>query len=200
MTDHPEPGNPGAEAFEREDVEPEADEEPSARLDRLQAQVAILSSRIDLFTTLVTGGDDLQTSTRRTWVWSSLTAAEASLAWAHLTGWVDQLVARYGLHEAVPACWYAHPPLVEELSALRAAWLAAYHPRAKPDQAAVWHDVLDRVLTRVRGWNRTGCAGTHRPEPPLTPHEDDAADRRSYIAADLEHRAGRLRDGEAPDG
>ncbi|MHB2023228.1 MAG: hypothetical protein ACYCO3_07865 [Mycobacteriales bacterium] len=195
MSEHPDP---------EPEPEPDPDEPEAATLDRLQAELATLASRIDLLTHLVTtqvatGGDEPPASARHAWNWATLPAEEARIAWAQLAGWVDQLAARYGLHETIPACWYAHPPIVEELTALRAAWFAAYHPRAKPDQAAVWHDALDRVLNRIHGWNRTGCAGTHRDEPPLATHDDDATARAAFITAEVAGRAGSRRIGGAAD-
>src|SRR5207245_238919 len=45
--------------------------------------------------------------------------------------WVDWLVGRYGLAHVVPPCWWAHEAMVEELSALVAAWLGAYENPAR---------------------------------------------------------------------
>jgi hypothetical protein len=52
-----------------------------------------------------------------------------------LADWIAWLMDRYSLdHRTVPCCWDQHGALVEELSALRTAWLASYaftgHPEA----------------------------------------------------------------------
>lgn len=126
------------------------------------------------------------------WCWSSLTGEEAALAWATLIGWVDWLTTRYGLGEVLPACWYRHGAVVEELTALRSAWNAAYaDPRARPSEPALWHDLLARALARVRDWDRQGCAaGTHRDDEPLPLGPEVLADRAAHVRDDLADRDG----------
>lgn len=123
--------------------------------------------------------------------WRSLDRETAREEWQRLTEFVDRLTGRYGLTEAVPACWYRHPPLVEELSALHAAWLGAYlDPAAAADAGVAWHDNLDNVLERIREWDRAGCAGgTHHDDYEALPTAPDAIDdRRAFIDADLARR------------
>jgi hypothetical protein len=121
--------------------------------------------------------------------WCSLDREQAREEWAALCGWVDWAVDRYGLTERVPACWYRHGAICEELSALRAAWLGAYEaPSARPSDGVAWHDMLERVLARVREWDRCGCShGTHRDDVELG-DERDVATRTSYIRADVATR------------
>src|SRR5690349_20976787 len=47
--------------------------------------------------------------------WAPLDADQAAEQWSLLAGWCDWLRNRYQLHEQIPACWYAHAPLSEEL-------------------------------------------------------------------------------------
>ena len=138
--------------------------------------------------------------------WGSLDRDQAREEWDRITEFADWLVERYGIAETVPACWYRHPPLLEELSALHAAWLGAYvDPDAVADAGVAWHDNLEKVLQRVREWDRTGCAGgTHRDDIPLRVGEQDM-DRRRHIDADVDARpepanaeAGPDVDGAAP--
>jgi hypothetical protein len=98
--------------------------------------------------------------------WAALDAEQASEQWTLLTAWTDWLRDRYQLHESLPACWYTHGAMVEELTALRSAWVAAYlDPQASPADPAAWHDLLDRTRHRLHHWDRNGCAdGTHRPD------------------------------------
>src|SRR4051794_5053189 len=90
--------------------------------------------------------------------------------WRDLFGWMDWIVNRYELHDQIPACWYHHGPLIEEFTALLAAWNSAYlEPEVRGTEAAAWHDSLARVLARVREWDRQGCRdGVHRPAGPNT--------------------------------
>ena len=101
----------------------------------------------------------------------------------------DWLRDRYQLHERLPACWYAHGPLIEELSALRSAWVGTFlDPQARLDEPLHWHEQLERFLERFRSWDRTGCAdGTHRPEQPLQ-DDTDHSHRERAIFADLAGR------------
>jgi hypothetical protein len=121
--------------------------------------------------------------------WTALTRDEAAEQWSILTGWTDWLRARYSLQERIPACWVAHPAIVEELSALRSAWVGTYlDPQARAGDGTAWHDLLDRTLDRVDAWDRTGCAdGTHRPNFP-SPDDTDAGHRERTIQADLSTR------------
>jgi len=121
-----------------------------------------------------------------------LTGEEAALAWATLIGWVDWLANRYGLAETLPGCWYRHGALVEELTALRSGWHAAYtDPRARPSEPALWHDLLARSLTRIRDWDRQGgAAGTHRDDQPLPVEPEVLADRAEHVRDDLADRDG----------
>lgn len=121
--------------------------------------------------------------------WAALDTQQAAEKWGLLTDFTDWLRDRYQLHERIPACWYAHGPLVEEISALRTAWVGAYlDPHARLDQPADWHQLLERTLDRIRDWDRSGCAdGSHRPDQPL--HEDtDHSHRERTIHADLAAR------------
>ena len=121
--------------------------------------------------------------------WRDLTVDDAAEQWANLVTWINWLRDRYSLHERVPACWYAHGAVTEELSALRSFWVAAYHDKdARPGDGVAFHDALDRVLNRIHRWDRSGCAdGTHRPEanPADTTSESD---RERAIHADLASR------------
>lgn len=67
------------------------------------------------------------------------------LEWANPT----LIVPRSPKRLAVPGCWNRHPPVVEELLALHAAWLAAY-AEGPSDAMIAWHDRwLDSSVTRV---------------------------------------------------
>jgi hypothetical protein len=79
--------------------------------------------------------------------------------------WVDWLVTRYQLGHVIPPCWWAHGPMVEELSALETAWRGAYgYNSVAPDSGVIWHEHLARCLVRLQEWNVERCAyGDHRP-------------------------------------
>ena len=95
--------------------------------------------------------------------WAELDRDAAAQVWAWLIGWVGWAVDRYQLVEEIPACWYQHPPLIEELSALAAAWHTAYDDAAPADGPLLWHERFARARLRLRGWDDyTRCRnGTH---------------------------------------
>jgi len=148
--------------------------------------IALLRAQVDYLLERLTDAEGLGVTPV---AWCSLDREQAREEWAALAGWVDWLVDRYGIPERVPACWYRHAALLEELSALRAAWLGAYEaPNARPADGVAWHDMLDRVLVRVGEWDRCGCAtGTHRDEVESTSTPDVPA-RSAFIRADISTR------------
>jgi hypothetical protein len=121
--------------------------------------------------------------------WAALDTLAAAEQWGLLIEWTDFLRSRYLLHDAIPACWYDHPPLVEELSALRCAWVGAFRdPNARAGDAVTWHDMLDRVIARIKRWDRAGCTdGQHRTEPSAV-DGTDPSHRERTVHADLARR------------
>ncbi|MCM4083904.1 hypothetical protein [Paractinoplanes hotanensis] len=95
--------------------------------------------------------------------WTELNRDAAAQAWAWLIDWVGWAVDRYQLAEEIPACWYQHPPLIEELTALAAAWHTAYDDTAPADGPLLWHERFARARLRLRDWDDyTRCRnGTH---------------------------------------
>ena len=150
--------------------------------------VALLRAQVDYLLERLTDAEGLGATPI---AWCSLDREQAREEWALLAGWVDWLIGRYGLAERIPGCWYRHGPMHEELSTLRVAWLGAYEaPNARPFDGVSWHDMLDRVLVRLREWDRCGCArGTHRDD--VTASDDGAAlqERSAYIRADVQTRS-----------
>lgn len=121
--------------------------------------------------------------------WHTLHADQLRQAWDQLTCWVDWLTERYLLEQTVPACWYRHGPLVEELSALRAAWLGAYTGRPAAGDPAAWHDQFERTLARIRDWDKAGCAaGTHRSDVALPADERLLTERAEYLREQVNRR------------
>jgi hypothetical protein len=95
----------------------------------------------------------------RTLCWAILTPGQTADELAKLTTWVDWLRDRYQLdHRTIPGCWARHGDLVEELSALRTAWQAAYNGAGRPDAPLTWHTQLDATRTRCsQSVAGTGC-------------------------------------------
>jgi hypothetical protein len=155
----------------------------------LAEDVALLRAQVDYLLERLTDADGLGATPI---AWCSLDRDQAREEWALLAGWVDWLVDRYGLAERVPLCWYRHGAMHEELSALRTAWLGAYEaPNARPTDGVTWHDMLDRVVVRLREWDRCGChRGTHRDDTAAGDDDDAIQERTSYIRTDVQTRPG----------
>jgi hypothetical protein len=124
-------------------------------------------------------------------VWRNLSRFEAGKAWDELTTWVDWLVDRYQLDDTLPACWYRHGAIVDELDALRAAWNVAYlGPNARLGDPAEWLKILALTLTHIHAWDRYGCAaGTHHEDAAGSVDHRTRNTRTAYLQADLAVRA-----------
>ena len=121
---------------------------------------------------------------------------------ADLSEWVDNLVARYASSgDWLRPCWWRHGFVVEELAALRAAWLAVFDTEQATDPTAGvrWHEEAERCRERIR---RTisagpGCSAiSHRADQPVTDDprwvEERAEQRRPFAAAPTAIDAARL--------
>jgi hypothetical protein len=100
------------------------------------------------------------------WCWQSIGEDEAFEQWRQLASWVGWLRCRYPIADQLPACWWRHSELVEELTAVWLAWHAAYtEPRGQLTAPVDFHDrVLPSFLPRVRRWG-VQCLDEHRPRP-----------------------------------
>jgi hypothetical protein len=97
--------------------------------------------------------------------WKTLDRASAAREWAALADWVRWLATRYALAtRTIPPCWYHHGGIVEELSALRTSWLAAFAPDARLGAALDWHHMFDGTRSRLNETARATCCttDTHR--------------------------------------
>jgi hypothetical protein len=99
--------------------------------------------------------------------WSTLTAAERRTELCRLRPWVAELVRIWPVsRDVVPPCWYRHESLIRVLSALRDAYLTAFHATQAASAAADWMQVWDATEERLRRWvSRSGCkSGEHHPD------------------------------------
>lgn len=93
--------------------------------------------------------------------WRMLDDAEAREAWIALRGWVEWFTVRYNVPVSiVPACWWKHGALVEELSALHVAHLAAFDPADSGYGPIGWHERLAQAQTRLQRAG-SGCTSGH---------------------------------------
>jgi hypothetical protein len=153
----------------------------------LEDEILLLRAQVDYLLERVAERPDL---TERPVNWAALSQSAAAEQWQLLIEWTGWLRDRYQLHETLPACWFAHGAMVEELTALRSAWTGTFlSPNAFPAESALWHDLLDRARHRLRAWDRNGCAdGVHRPDHTV-PDDTDLALRDTTIQNDLDERS-----------
>lgn len=126
------------------------------------------------------------------WSWQHLRDPSArTKLWQELRDFVDWLIERYQPtgDVVIRPCWYRHPVAVEELTALMAAWRAAYCSGDAPADLLIgWHQTwlwptLERLNHRAR-WSQ--CGHGHQPaagvvarptEADMWPPEGRALDR-----------------------
>lgn len=95
--------------------------------------------------------------------WRTLPDHDAPPAWNALRAWVEWFIHRYRVPEStVPACWWKHGHLVEELSALHAAHTAAFDISDAGFGPIGWHERLSLALPRLTRAYAGGCATGHR--------------------------------------
>lgn len=96
--------------------------------------------------------------------WRDISDEDRPEACRELAEWVQGwLVPRYGIpRKQVPDCWFDHPALVEELSALHTAWLIAFDGADAGYGPIGWHERF--ALARTREAFRERCADEHRAE------------------------------------
>lgn len=128
---------------------------------------------------------DAQTLLRRPW--HMLTAEQAEKRWIDLRGWVEFLVVRNNIgSKEVPDCWYLHGGLVDELEALRWAWLECNRAESKMTEPIWWREALHRARTRWASFNPNGCTTTHSETRPRALTGDQAW--RNFLAEELADR------------
>ena len=119
--------------------------------------------------------------------WPDLARADGRAeALESLATWVDEVLrARHPeMYSQLGACWYLHPDILDELTALQAAWQAAYRdPAAAATAATEWHDRwLPGAMRRCRAAIRArGCKGRHEKEAPATEPFMDRQEFRNFI-------------------
>ena len=91
-----------------------------------------------------------------------------------LATWVNSLQVRYATEsDWLKPCWWRHGFVVEELAALRQAWLAVYDASEPIDQTAglKWHEDAEKCRERIRKTVSigSGCSAvSHLPDDPVT--------------------------------
>jgi hypothetical protein len=120
------------------------------------------------------------------WLPDLATGDDRSRALQNLGAWVDEVlrVRHPEMYDRLGACWFLHPDVLDEMTALRAAWFAAYRDPAAPATAAIeWHDrwlpgAMRRCRTAIR---RRGCKGRHERELAISAPLLDRQEFRNFV-------------------
>ncbi len=153
--------------------------ETVSEVDTLRAEVAAVAEVAENLATAQVHGP-------ASW-WPDLATGDSrAQALRDLGIWVDEVLrTRHPeMYNKLGACWYQHADVLDELTALRAAWYAAYRDPEAPATAAVeWHDRwLPGVMRRCRAAIRArGCKARHERETLATVPLMDRQDFRNFI-------------------
>ena len=151
-----------------------------ARLYKLQGQVA------ELCGARRSSDDAGSPKVVRLNVWPAIETEELE----NLAKWVDGLQERYAAAgDWLRPCWWRHGFVVEELAALRTAWLDLSQPddQATSMAALQWHEAAEKCRERVRRAIGTGpgcTAVNHKPDQLVT---DDPrwVDERAALSGEM---------------
>ncbi|MFJ4851685.1 hypothetical protein [Streptomyces sp. NPDC088733] len=114
---------------------------------RLPQQVMEMSRIIRDVADTVKRRDEEGPDETKPWNWATMTATEQAEAWAVLLQWRREVLkVRFpqAYNKMLAPCWYRHPDVVEELSALYVSWSYAYVDKERSAFRAA--DFLDRRL------------------------------------------------------
>lgn len=141
-------------------------------LDALAAELADLNQRVDdlagVVSELVTGlAADSGGAIGAPWI-PGLDADARREHMRVLTQWLlEELVPRQPeLVGALCTCWSQHPDVVDNLTALRSAWKAAYSSKASPTAAMEWLDRWAPAACKRIDSSLRRCRGRVHVEPP----------------------------------
>jgi len=113
--------------------------------------------------------------------WRTLAPGEAARVWEALREWVEWFTVRYDIPlTTVPACWYRHGQLVEELSALHTLHQVSFDPADTGYGPIGFHERLTPALTRLARAG-SGCATSHIDLKPRTWPSRPGADWDAWI-------------------
>lgn len=181
----------------------------NARLDNQETVLGNLGEQVELQAELL--GTKDPAFLLSPWWWPTMTSAQAEEAWKTLTEWVDGLIipryddgkSQWALGE-LPAstrvlrCWFAHPGIVDKLSALFWAQKGDYRRNAAANGPLEWQENwLPKTLDGLDAEFRTkacigGCPhlnGRIAGEWPDTKHKSlTLRDRMQWIRTDVERR------------
>ncbi|MBX3193853.1 MAG: hypothetical protein KF727_01970 [Microbacteriaceae bacterium] len=108
------------------------------------------------------GGSDAAAGSRAV-RWRDLPSDQARGEWQALRDWVEWVTVRFNVPlSLIPNCWWKHPALVEELSALHVAWRTAYDPQDSGLGPVMWLERWSAARPRLREAHTGSCSNGHK--------------------------------------
>lgn len=96
--------------------------------------------------------------------WRDLPDDRAPEEWEALREWVEWVTVRFDIPVSlIPNCWWQHPALVEELSALHVAWRTAYDEQDTGLGPVMWLERWHLAKARLRAAYPGSCTDRHHP-------------------------------------
>jgi hypothetical protein len=160
--------------------------ETMGEVDVLRAEVAAVAQVGAEAAAAQASGTADQAAGTVAWLPDLVTGDDRSRALQSLGAWVDEVlrVRHPEMYDRLGACWFLHPDVLDEMTALRSAWFAAYRDPAAPASAAIeWHDrwlpgAMRRCRTAIR---RRGCKGRHEKEMAVPAPLLDRQEFRNFV-------------------
>jgi hypothetical protein len=113
--------------------------------------------------------------------WRDITPEDTPASWIVLRDWVEWVTVRFDVPVSlIPNCWWRHPPLVEELSALHTAWATAYDPQDSGLGPVMWLERWNAARGRLRTAYPGSCSSSHNETKPRS--WDNATDQGEWNA------------------
>lgn len=108
------------------------------------------------------GGSDAAPGSRAV-RWRDLPPEQARVEWQILRDWVEWVTTRFDVPVSlIPDCWWKHPALVEELSALHVAWRTAYDKQDTGLGPVMWLERWHNAKARLRAAYTGSCIDGHK--------------------------------------
>ncbi|RLK52519.1 hypothetical protein [Microbacterium telephonicum] len=112
--------------------------------------------------------------------WQTLTDDRAPIEWAALFAFTEWFVFSFDIPTSVvPNCWWQHRPLVEELSALRAARLLYLDPSNHGEGPSTFLQLVANAMPRI---TRVGGGCTREHHAPTPRYLRDGTDMDKWTA------------------
>lgn len=94
--------------------------------------------------------------------WDDLTGADRANMWQRLAKFTDWLIVRYAIPASmIPDCWYRHPGVVEELTALMLAHEVSFDDLDSGLGPIGWHERFALMKLRLQDLYRGECQTGH---------------------------------------